>query len=198
MRQPSPSETWELLLDRYRKFKECPSWSGRYVITDRLGRLDKNEDRRKELRLRHVAHVEKAVSWLRERNLLPKLPRGLTQPWIDLLVRVARQRRGAGKKKAFGPVRLHYLWQAIVLDRWEYTCWYCGRHAMKVYENEGRTLRFEMDHWKVTRADGGEGFSLSNIRPACRTCNVARGRMPDSLFRRELKSLAASIARLSH
>lgn len=197
MRQPSPSKTWDLLLARYRKFKECPSWSGRYVITDRFGRPDKNEDRRKELRMRHVRRVEKALGWLCEGNLVPKSPRGLTQPWIDRLVSAARRNRSRGKKRAFGPVRLRYLWQAIVLDRWEYTCWYCGRDALKVYENERRTLRFEMDHWKVTRADGGDEFSLSNIRPACRTCNVARGRMPDGLFRRELKSLAASISRLA-
>ncbi len=187
----NPSETWEDFLAHYRQFKEWPSWSGRYVITDRHGRFDRNEEARRDKRRRHARRVEKAVAWLKEQGGLPSSPRRLSQRHVDWLVRLARRKRSG--KRPLGPIRLRYLWQAIVLDRWNYTCWYCGRKAEQVYQEEGRTLRFEMDHWKVARADGGADYSLSNIRPACRTCNVGRGRMPHGLFRKELRSLARAV-----
>ena len=82
------------------------------------------------------------------------------------------------------------LWRAIIFDRDDYTCHFCGHSGERglIVNGEPLALRLELDHVQ-TLASGGHDFALSNIRTLCRTCNVARGQMIDEYFRLELQSL---------
>jgi hypothetical protein len=84
------------------------------------------------------------------------------------------------------------LWAAIVLDRCDFACCWCGRSAFETFKNEGRTLRLELDH-QTPRAGGGATLSLENIRAACRSCNTLRGQLAPERMRAELLSMARAV-----
>jgi hypothetical protein len=94
------------------------------------------------------------------------------------------------------PKRLWHLWRALVFNRDRYTCQYCGRSTWEVYEEQGRGLRFELDH-AIPRArlSNCDDFDPGNIITACRSCNVLKGQMETGRFRAELESLARAVVR---
>lgn len=114
--------------------------------------------------------------------------------------------RGLGRRPSNAPL-WNGLFRMIVFERDDYRCDFCERSAehdgvpaQDVGEDpagppvEGPlALRLELDH-RQPRANGGDDYSLDNVRAVCRTCNVGRGRMTDRQFEAELKSLMAGLA----
>jgi 5-methylcytosine-specific restriction endonuclease McrA len=87
------------------------------------------------------------------------------------------------------------LWRAIVFDRDNYTCYFCGRSGelgVTIPKFGCLALRLQIDHIKP-RSHGGPDYRLSNVRTTCRLCNQGRFRLSEEHFRAELLSLAKAV-----
>ena len=177
-----PTEaTWISVLERFATFQStsCLRASG----------PDHNRPDREEV-LRKLRRQFAAVE-----QHLPPSPGDVAQNHIvAILAGRGIGTRGAGKRPEH-----QSLWQglfrAIVFDRDDYRCFFCGRSAeagVTLPEHGKLALRLELDH-ADPRTGGGEDYSLMNVRTTCRTCNISRGRMTDAHFRAELESLARAV-----
>jgi 5-methylcytosine-specific restriction endonuclease McrA len=87
------------------------------------------------------------------------------------------------------------LWRAIIYERDNYTCYFCGRSGetgITIPELGRLALRLQLDHINP-KSHGGHDYQLTNIRTACRLCNQGRFRLSEEHFRAELLSLARSV-----
>ena len=180
---------WQRLLERYRTY--CDNLSLR-------SKPPKEAKERKAIAKR-VRQVDKlmatTVPKLIRDGKLPADPdelRDRDKAW-KLAKRAGAKHRRGGKADE-GSTWFRQLWRAVVLHHSDYHCDYCGRDFLQT-QVEGRVMRLELDHLDLEpRSEGGENYSLDNIRAACRTCNVARGRMPKGLFLAELRSLTEGVS----
>lgn len=173
--------TWDALFERFAAFQSMPCL--------RASGPDRNRPK-PEVILRQLNRQLE-----RERAHLPVSPSDLTQDHFEqLLRRRGLTTRGRGKRPSH--IRLWQgLWRAVILDRDDYCCYFCGRSGEEgvIVDGEGRlALRLELDHAEP-RSAGGHDYLLANIRTMCRSCNTARGRMGEAHFRAELLSLAAAV-----
>ena len=180
----STEQTWLGVLERFADFQSKPCL--------RASGPDHDRPSSKEV-LRKLQRQFVAVE-----QFLPSSPGKVAQEHVAaILAKRGIGTRGAGKRPEH-----RSLWQgvfrAIVFDRDDYHCFFCGRSAeagVDLPEHGILALRLELDH-AAPRAGGGEDYSLVNVRTTCRTCNISRGRMTETQFRAELKSLARAINRL--
>lgn len=182
----TPASTWNEVVDRYVLHRQMPTWRGRTHdqkgrrLPDRLSRQE--AEKLRQLLLKQLAKHER---------LLPSDPRKLdTATFTKLLDARALTGRPVGKC----PRWIQELRKAAVLNSAGYTCRWCRRTAWDVFKNEGRTLRFEMDHRQArSRIANCNDFDMRNIVAACRSCNVIKGQMEEGPFWKELMSLAAAV-----
>ena len=184
--QLQPASSWPELIQRYVEYMQTPRWRGKTWNTDGT----------------HTADSLSAAQALRlQRSLLaavnPLLENGVLQAKAtpeDILT-VKEAFGYVGRRFDECPRSLWHLWRAMVFNRDGYACVYCGRATAEVQAQEGRGLRFELDH-AVPRAQQGDecdDFDGRNIVTACRSCNVLKGQMEGSRFRTELESLARAV-----
>jgi hypothetical protein len=185
--------TWAGVIARYIEYRQMKTWRGRTHGPD--GRelpdhLDGRSATKLEAKLRR--EIDDAV---KAKHLPPK-----PHPWRDGGFSAFLKSKGvAGRPARKCPTWIQQIRKAVVLNRDRYTCRYCGRTAWGVFEEEGRTLRFEMDHGTArARIPNCDDFDLTNIFAACRSCNVIKGQMEEQPFRRELRSLARAVAAQQH
>jgi 5-methylcytosine-specific restriction endonuclease McrA len=177
-------EEWRRVVRRYATHLGQPCWRGRTVVSRGVPAAARATDAT-------VRRVEGALE-----ELVNKLP-GNTTPARVSAIQLVLQRAGHdGRRFDKCPKAIWHLWRALVFDRDNYTCTYCGRHSEQLLEKEGRVLRLELDHVSP-RAAGSQcdDFDALNIVTACRSCNVMKGQMDERLFRLELDSLARSVQR---
>ncbi len=176
-----PSPTWEEAIERYVHFLGLPAWwaGGEERASGEA------EPRGKKLSKQLARLRETCAGW-------PSGPGQLVQDHVQWLFPKADHDGAAPnppRDTAAGD-----FWAMCILDRGGYECCWCGRQAFRMYVEENRTLRLELDH-QDPRASGGVTLMLANIRPACRSCNTLRGRLPTDKMQRELRSLAKAVMR---
>ena len=160
-----PSSTWRELTKCYSEFVSLPAWwatgNARPITEDGS---------------RTQAGLEKTIQKLQSQfpDEWPSSPLQFKQKHVGLLFPCPEIRSVAHNPRR--STRVGQLWTAIILDRCDFRCCWCGRSAFETFEQEGRSLRLELDH-QIPRANGGETLSLENIRAACRSCNTLRGRL---------------------
>ena len=117
--------------------------------------------------------------------MLPDTPRALEQRHVDKLA----------AKRRLGRETLEALWEAIVFDRGQYTCAYCGRAPASVFHAEGRRrgLLLMVDHFSA-RATLAERRRLDNSVTSCASCRAVKADLPRDPFLDELRSLASAVA----
>ena len=133
---------------------------------------------------RAASDIEAALTRLVQEGVIPDAPRALEQRHVDAL---ARRRLKSETLAAF--------WEAIVFDRDDYTCRYCGRTPAGVFQAEGRRrgLLLVVDHFSA-RASVAERRRLDNSLTACVSCRAIKADLPRDPFLDELASLAAALA----
>jgi 5-methylcytosine-specific restriction endonuclease McrA len=94
--------------------------------------------------------------------------------------------------KAYGTDRRVAL-NAAVWAKSEGRCWYCGATVELLSTNPDTLM--SVDHF-VSQADGGDD-DLSNLVPACRSCNSGKGRRSVETFRWTLYRKANGIPNFS-
>jgi len=175
------SPTWEALAKRYSEFAAMPAWWA-------AGHVRASTDDPARLQAALLVAIGKLRS--RYRTQWPSSPVQFEQQHVRFLfpnadikaeLRNPRRRTVAGQ-----------LWTAVILDRCDFSCCWCGRSALETFELERRTLRLELDH-QTPRARGGTALSLENIRAACRSCNTLRGQLQPEQMLAELLSMARAI-----
>ena len=179
------SESWEDLARTYQRYREVPAWSGGKETPNNQGLLPRVIIREMRDRgARAAAEVARALERLRRRPGFPAAPRELEQKHMAEVVRAR-----------FSRVALAGLWEALIFDRDDYTCRYCGRSAWAVWQAEGRrrTLRLVVDHVRP-RARLGERRSLENTATACGSCAAIKTVLPSDPFLDELRSLATAVS----
>jgi hypothetical protein len=133
---------------------------------------------------RAAGEIDTALVRLVQEGALPESPRALEQQHVDALAR----RRLKGETLAA-------LWEAIVYDRDDYVCRYCGRTPAGVYQAEGRRrgLALVVDYFSA-RSSVAERRRLDNSVTACVSCRAVKADLPQDPFLDELTSLAAALA----
>ena len=175
------SSTWEELSRQYAHFQAMPAWRA-------AGDIRASTDDRGRLEAALIAFIDKLRARFRDR--WPDSPLQFSERHIRLLFPDASSRMALrNPRRTTGPGR---LWTAVILDRCDFRCCWCGRSAFETFQREGRTLRLELDH-QTPRAGGGHTLSLENIRAACRSCNTLRGRLTADRMRAELISIARAV-----
>jgi len=108
---------------------------------------------------------------------------------------VAKHIGYTGRRFDRGPKLLWHLWRAVIFNRDGYTCSYCSRSTWEVEAEQGRGLRFELDHIapRARLGDECDDFDAGSITTACRSCNVLKGQMDITRFETELRSLANAV-----
>ena len=179
----SRSKTWNDLFERFAEFQARPCLKA------------SGPDRKRPSKSSVVKRLKRQYE--ADRENLPIYPCDFKQDHLNRLL----QRRGittrSGNKRPDHTSLWHGLYRAIIFERDDYCCYFCGRSGEKGIDINGEgclALRLELDHI-VPRATGGHDYKLSNIRTMCRTCNVARSRMSEKHFRAELTSLAHEISK---
>ena len=192
--QPALPEGWHRVVARYAEFRSWPSWRGRDVVN---GRKAKDRWSDKEIE-KWVASTSERVLELISAGDVPEQAEKLVREQATLDAFLVSQDLSPQSTKAWAeaPLWLSTLWKALILDRDDYRCGYCGRQAKEVYEAEQRTLRLELDH-RLAQSKKGCGWKLDNITTACRSCNVMKGQMEEERFRKELLSLALAVLKKS-
>jgi 5-methylcytosine-specific restriction endonuclease McrA len=94
--------------------------------------------------------------------------------------------------KAYGSPRRTEL-DVAVWDKSQGRCWYCGRQVELFSTNPDDRLC--IDH-VVSQADGGSD-DLTNLVPACKSCNSGKGRRSVEIFRWTLYRKAHGIPNFS-
>ena len=178
-------DEWGRVIRRYTTHLGQPCWRGRTVVERGAPAPGRASD----------ASVRRVKGALEE--LVTKLPGNRTPARVSA-IQVVLQRAGHdGRRFDKCPKAIWHLWRALVFDRDNYTCRYCGRDSEQLLETEGRVLRLELDHVSPRAASSEcDDFDALNIATACRSCNVMKGQMDERLFRLELDSLARSVQQL--
>jgi 5-methylcytosine-specific restriction endonuclease McrA len=180
-----PSASWADLARAYRHYRELPVWTGPRELPNNQGLLSRELIREIKARgAKAAGEVETALARLVQDGALPAEPRTLEQRHVDGL---------AGRR--LGRDTLAALWDAIVFDRDDYTCRYCGRTPSGVFQAEGRRrgLVLAVDHFSA-RSGVAERRRLDNSLTACVSCRAVRADLPRDPFLDELRSLAAALA----
>jgi hypothetical protein len=180
-----PSATWADLARAYRHYRELPVWTGPRELPNNQGLLSRELIREVKARgAKAAGEVETALARLVQDGALPAEPRALEQRHVDGL---------AGRR--LGRDTLAALWDAMVFDRDDYTCRYCGRTPAGVFQAEGRRrgLVLAVDHFSA-RTTVAERRRLDNSLTACVSCRAVRADLPRDPFLDELRSLATAIA----
>ena len=180
-----PSATWADLARAYRHYRELPVWTGPRELPNNQGLLSRELIREVKARgAKASGGVDSAVTRLVQDGGLPPEPRGLEQRHVDGL---------AGRR--LGRDTLAALWDAIVFDRDDYTCRYCGRTPAGVFQEEGRRrgLALAVDHFSA-RTTVAERRRLDNSLTACVSCRAVKADLPRDPFLDELRSLATALA----
>ena len=176
-----PSSSWQELAKRYSEFAALPAWWAAGDIRPAA------EDRPTT-----QAALDATIRTLQNRfpDCWPRSPLQLDQQHVRLLFPKPNARTDIRNPRR--NTRLGQLWTALLLDRSDFACCWCGQSAFETFEREGRSLRLELDH-QTPRARGGATLSLGNIRAACRSCNTLRGRLTPDRVRAELLSIARAV-----
>ena len=173
------TQTWNQLIERFAAFKAMPCLKSSGPDLNRPDPAQVLRLLRRQL-LAASAHF-------------PVRPADLTQAHVtDWLVLNGRTTQTASRSASSV---WHGLWRAIIFDRDDYRCYFCGRsgeQGLQTSDGVHLALRLEIDH-VIPRAHEGEDMLLSNVRTTCRTCNISRGRLLDDHFRAELRSLAQAV-----
>jgi hypothetical protein len=180
-----PSASWAELVAGYRRYREIPAWSGGREVPTNQGLLSRELIRDMKARgARAAGDIEAAITSMVKEGVIPDGPRALEQRHIDALAR----RRVKNETLAA-------LWEAIVFDRDDYTCRYCGRTPAGVFQAEGRRrgLLLVVDHFSA-RSSVAERRRLDNSLTACVSCRAIKADLPRDPFLDELDSLAAALA----
>jgi len=180
-----PSATWADLARAYRHYRELPVWTGPRELPNNQGLLSRELIREIKARgAKAAGEVETALARLVQDGALPAEPRTLEQHHVDGL---------AGRR--LGRDTLAAVWDAIVFDRDDYTCRYCGRTPAGVFQAEGRRrgLVLAVDHFSA-RSGVAERRRLDNSLTACVSCRAVKADLPRDPFLDELRSLAAALA----
>jgi hypothetical protein len=180
-----PSATWADLARAYRHYRELPVWTAPRELPNNQGLLSRELIREVKARgAKAAGEVETALARLVQDGALPAEPRALEQRHVDGLAG-RRLRRDT----------LAALWDAIVFDRDDYMCRYCGRTPAGVFQAEGRRrgLVLAVDHFSA-RSTVAERRRLDNSLTACVSCRAVRADLPRDPFLDELRSLAAAVA----
>ncbi len=186
-----PATTWQGVIQRYAAYLETPRWRGKALNAD-------GSDAAERYSPKQSARVQAGLLGTVE-PLIASDVLSSTVKATDIRL-VAAHIGYSGRRFNDCPKRLWHLWRAIIFNRDCYTCRYCGRSTWDVEAEQGRGLRFELDHAKP-RAKLGEDcddFDARNIVTACRSCNVIKGQMDATRFKRELRSLARAVIRKYH
>jgi hypothetical protein len=184
----TPAVIWREVIERYIVHRQVPTWRGRTHAAD--GReLPDRWSTQKATRLRH--RLEIRVAQAVDSSLLPPSAFPVDAAAFQRLLDAEGL---TGRPVTKCPPWLVELRRAVILNRDRYTCGYCRRSAWDVFEEEGRTLRFELDHRRArSRLADCDDFDLANIFAACRSCNVIKGQMDEETFLRELRSLGKAV-----
>jgi len=182
------SAKWIPLISRYIKYRKRPFWGAMITTPNGRGILAPGHIERQLAGGRQAA--ERLKHTLRKLRIDPKFPErpgGFSQKTMDRILR----------KRLIRKEHLGTLWEALVFDRDDYTCQYCGRNAREMWRQSGRrrTLRLVVDH-QHPRTKRGDSHTFANSVTACWTCNALKGPLPLGAFRQELKSLVESVLRL--
>ena len=176
-----PSATWDVLRKRYSEFAALPAWRAagdlRPAAEDRVATEAALDNTTRRFQSRFPGRWPQSPSDFRQEHV------PLLFPNVDLQTAIRNPDRNTSVGR---------LWTALILDRCDFACCWCGRCAFATYQREGRTLRLELDH-QTSRARGGATLSLENIRAACRSCNTLRGQLDPDRMRAELQSLARAV-----
>lgn len=176
---------WRGALDTYVRYLEAPSCRPNKEARKRTSKSA----------LGRIARLEKHLPGLVARDGFPASPDEVDQGVIDGLMVDAGALPHGESKDFDGAPWFRDFWRMFINHRFDYTCWICGRHAIKdaiPYEGDELVLRLELDH-VIPRSQGGAHYKLDHIRPACRVCNTARGQMEPELIYLEMRSLAETI-----
>jgi len=189
-----PVETWIEVLDRYITYIQVPAW--RVNAFTRHGADTRPCVPADEAALLRTKML-RAINGVARRLSVPASE--CTARIDDLRSLVQLQGRHVPKPDRCSKEIHWHLLRAFLLNKFGYSCRYCGRSAWGVYgELAGteapRTLRFEMDHLTPRRklADPSDPDSLVI---ACRSCNTIKGEMTKERFWLELRSLASAVQR---
>jgi hypothetical protein len=180
-----PSPIWPDLARAYRLYREIPVWAGPRLSPNNQGMLSRELIRDTKARgAKAAGEVEAALTRFVQEGVLPESPRGLEQRHVDAL---ATRRLGRDTIAA--------LWDALVFDRDDYTCRYCGRTPSGVFQAEGRRrgLVLVVDHFSA-RTTVAERRRLDNSLTACVSCRAVKADLPRDPFLDELRSLAEAVA----
>jgi len=181
-----PSATWADLARAYRHYRELPVWTGPRELPNNQGLLSRELIRDIKARgAKAAGEVEATVTRLVQDGALPAEPGALEQRHVD----------GLAGRRRIGRDTLAALWDAIVFDRDDYTCRYCGRTPAGVFQAEGRRrgLVLAVDHFSA-RSGVAERRRLDNSLTACVSCRAVKADLPRDPFLDELHSLAAAVA----
>jgi hypothetical protein len=184
----SPATTWPELIDRYAEYLQKPRWRGKTTNADGTATAD-------SLTPQQAGRVRERLLAL-VRSLLQSGTLTATANPADIRI-VLKEVGYSGRRFDRCPKSVWHLWRAVVFNRDRYTCVHCGRATWEVQAEQGRGLRFELDH-KTPRArlgDACDDFDAANIITACRSCNVLKGQMAADRFEAELESLAKAVLR---
>jgi 5-methylcytosine-specific restriction endonuclease McrA len=186
-----PSPTWSVVLDRYTRLLQVPTWRA----SVRAGGKEKDSclsaDQAELLRTQML-------------EVLARLPgqRATAKASIEDLEELSRRCGRATPRSERCPSKLQTHFQrAFLLDAAGYRCPYCQRTAWGVYGEKckseaPRTLRFEVDHRTTRqRLKDRNRFDPKNLVTACRSCNVIKAEMTVDRFLFELGSLSRSVQR---
>lgn len=55
------------------------------------------------------------------------------------------------------------------------TCWWCWAPIDLSLDRQRHPMGLTVDHWNA-RANGGDKYSLDNLRPMHRSCNSSKGK----------------------
>jgi 5-methylcytosine-specific restriction endonuclease McrA len=180
------SGSWEEVARGYRRYRELPVWAGLKNSPNNRGLLSREVIRDSKARgAQAAADVEAALARLVGEAALPDTPRALEQRHVD----------GLAARRRLGRETLDVLWEAIVFDRGNYTCAYCGRVPASVFHAEGRRrgLVLVVDHFSA-RSNLAERRRLDNSVTSCVSCRAVKSDLPRDPFLDELRSLASAVA----
>lgn len=186
----TPTTAWEEVVNRYVQHRQVVTWRGRSHDSEGHKLRDHLESSAAE-RLRNTLlhQVERCVS---DGTLCPA-PFPLQATAFEALLKAEGLE---GRSAPRCPAWISDLRKAAVLNRDGYTCQHCGRTAWDVFEESGRTLRFEMDHRTAkSRIIECKRFRHGKHPHRVQVMQRGEGQMEVEAFLAELQSLARAVVR---
>lgn len=178
-------DQWLAAADKYEAYSRKTSLRPDSKKRDKPSKEDEKRFRR----------LPETIKRLFKKGLLREGPTKFSQAEVDEIIREEAPRaKNTGTKTPEGPAWFKDIWRLLVLHKYSYRCWICGRDGNAVLAKIGYAPRFELDHVIAKARKHGPHYSLKNILPACRECNTARGQMETELFVKSLETIARSVA----